>query len=613
MVAKAQSPRKRDWHFSMSVALGLGLGFFVLTAVAGVLGVGLIVGYQNTSDLLNEKAALIISSQREQTSRFLQAAQNQVAFIASQGAKGEVNPGRSTEFVSLLHGALSATPQIIRIQYVDNQDQLTGVERLEDESAPIFQQVGEDDALKQLVSEARTNLKPHWGRLLWSQEYDQAVLNFQQPVIRSGAVLGILSVWISTHQLSEFLSNLQSELGANAFILHGQEQVLAHPLMSFGYPGLNRVTPLPKQDTFSDPVVSAMWSATQGVTILGRLLSRQRAQTVVYGDLEYIVFLTEMTGYSDRPLLIATYFESHDLAAEVARLKWAIIFCLLMSVISSMAAAYIGRQIAQPVRRLAQGAKKVHSLDLANVDRIPRSFFSELDDAARSFNFMLDGLRWFERYVPKGLVKRLMKQNPEGNIRSSYREVAVMFTDIVGFTSISENLTAPATADFLNNHFTMIAGCVEAEGGTVDKFIGDSVMAVWGIPERQADLADRACRCALDISRNVDKLNRHHQSKVVRNQPLRLRIGVHLGRVVVGNIGSSDRVDYTVIGDPVNVAQRLEEAGKTLGDTDSNVNILISGSVKGSLVKSLDLDHLGPKTLRGREEQVEVYALKVPT
>ena len=281
-----------------------------------------------------------------------------------------------------------------------------------------------------------------------------------------------------------------------------------------------------------------------------------------------------------------------------------------MSVISSCAAAYIGRQIAQPVRRLAQGAKKVHSLDLASVDRIPRSFFRELDDAAQSFNFMLDGLKWFERYVPKGLVKRLMRQNPEGDIKSSYREVVVMFTDIVGFTTLSEKLTAPATANFLNDHFSMIAGCVEAEGGTVDKFIGDSVMAVWGVPEPQADFADRACRCALEISRNVDELNRHRQSRVVGAQPLRLRIGIHLGRVVVGNIGSSDRVNYTVIGDPVNVAQRLEEAGKTLGDTGRNVNILISGSVRGSLVKSVDLEHLGPKTLRGREEQVEVYVLR---
>ncbi len=610
MPGKKTNKAKRDWHFSMSVALGLGLGFFVLTVIAGVLGVGLVVGYQNTADLLNQKAELIINSEREQISRYLQAAKDQVAFIANQSAKGNIDPGRSVEFVSLLHGALSATPQIIRIQFIDMENRLTGVERQEDETVPIFQRVGDDRALERLVSDARAKRKPHWGRLMWRQEYNQAVLNFQQPVIRSGELLGILSVWVSSLQLSEFLSQLQSELGPNAFILHGRDQVLAHPLMAFGYPDLNLTNPLPRQDKFSDPVVSGMWSQTETETFLGRLLSRQQARTVVYGDQEYIIFYKALTGYSDKPLLVATYFEAQDLAAEVTRLKWAIIFCLLMSVIASIAAAFIGRQIARPVRRLTEAAKKVQSLDLASVDRIPRSFFLELDDAAQSFNVMLDGLKWFERYVPKGLVKRLMKQNPEGNIKSSYQEVTVMFTDIIGFTSLSENLTAPATVDFLNDHFTMIAGCVEAEGGTVDNYIGDSVMAVWGVPKHLKDSADRVCRCAMEISKNIDELNRNSQSHRAGSQPLRLRIGINMGRVMVGNIGSSDRLNYTVIGDPVNVAQRLMEAGKTLGGTNENVNILVSDTVRSRLVKSYDLENLGPQTLRGREKPVQVYVLR---
>jgi class 3 adenylate cyclase len=185
-----------------------------------------------------------------------------------------------------------------------------------------------------------------------------------------------------------------------------------------------------------------------------------------------------------------------------------------------------------------------------------------------------------------------------------------MFTDIVGFTTLSENMTAPAVAEFLNDHFAMIARCVDAEEGTVDKFIGDSTMAVWGAPERQADFADRACRCALAISRAVHKYNVDRQSSQYEAPRVWLRIGLHVGRVVVGNIGSTDHVNYTVVGDAVNVAQRLEEAAKTFGDTDREVNILISGSVRSSLVESFDMVHVGPRVLRGREEQVEIYMLK---
>jgi adenylate cyclase len=608
--AKPKTVSATDWHASMSVALGLGLGFFVLTAVAGVLGVGLVVGYQNTVDLLRQKAELIISSQREQTQHFLQAAENQVDFISEQITKKEVEPGHSSEFISLLLGAVAATPQIIRIQFIDDKGRLTGVERQLDESIPIFQTVGQDEDLRRLVSEATQSLQSYWGSLLWRPEYEQAVLNYQRPVIRSGQLLGIMSAWISINQLSEFLSNLESELGVNAFILHGRDQVLAHPLMAFGYTGLNRLTPLPPQSSYSDPIVSAMWNEHEDRSIVNWFLSGPGVRHVSYGDLQYVILFDELLGYSDKPWLIATYFESHDIAAEAGRLRWAIIFCFLMSIISASIAAYIGRQIAQPVRRLAEGSKKIHSLDLSTVEQIPRSFFRELDDAARSFNVMLDGLRWFERYVPKGLVQRLIKLNPNGEIESSYREVAILFTDIVSFTSLSENLTAPAAAAFLNGHFAMVANCVEAEGGTVDKFIGDSVMAIWGAPERLEDLADRACRCALAIACAVHKYNSDRQTSQAGAPKVRLRIGVHVGRVVVGNIGSTGRVNYTVVGDAVNVAQRLEEAGKTIGDTDSQVNILISGSVKSSLAKPFELVHVGPHTLRGREEQVEIYMLR---
>ena len=595
----------------MSVALGLGLGFFVLTAMAGVLGVGLVVGYQNTVDLLRQKAELIINSQREQVFQFVESAENQIDFISRQIADNQVEPGQSDEFLNLLLGALSATPQIIRIQFIGNDGRLTGVERQIDESIPIFQRIGEDDDLRRLVDTTRSRLEPHWGGLLWRQEYEQAVLNYQQPVVRAGQMLGVMSAWISSQQLSEFLSTLDTELGANAFILHGQDQVLAHPLMAFGYPGLTRSRPLPPLTTYNDPVVSAMWREREQRNLVELFISGEGVRHVSLAEQNYVVLFDEISGFSERPWLIATYFESLDLTAEAGRLRIAIVFSLVLSVAAAGTAGFIGHRIAQPARRLAAGSRKVHSLDLASVERIPRSFFRELDDAAQSFNVMLDGLRWFERYVPKGLVRRLMQINPDVEVESSFREVAIMFTDIVGYTALSENLTAPAAASFLNDHFGIIAGHVEAEGGTVDKFIGDSVMAIWGAPERQVDIADRACRCALAIAKSMREENARRRD--AGDPPVQLRIGIHVGRVVVGNIGSAGRVNYTVVGDAANVAQRLEEAGKAFGETTGETNILISGATRGSLSQPFDVVHVGPQTLRGREEQVEIYVLTGPS
>ncbi len=611
MAETARSAAARGWHASMSVALGLGLGFFVLTAMASVLGVGLVVGYQNTVDLLRQKAELIINSQREQVFQFVATAENQIDFITRQIADNQVEPGQSDEFLNLLLGALSATPQIIRIQFIANDGRLTGVERQLDDSVPIFQRVGEDDDLRRLVDTTRRRLEPHWGGLLWRQEYGQAVLNYQQPVVRAGQMLGVMSAWISSTQLSEFLANLDTELGANAFILHGQDQVLAHPLMAFGYDGLTRARPLPPQTNYNDPVVSAMWRPREERAFVDWFISGDGVRHVALGEQNYVVLFDEITGYSERPWLIATYFESLDLAAEAGRLRLAIVFSIVLSIAAAATAGLIGHRIAQPARRLAAGSRKVHSLDLASVERIPRSFFRELDDAAQSFNLMLDGLCWFEKYVPKGLVRRLMRLNPDVEIESSFREVAILFTDIVGYTALSENMTAPAAAAFLNDHFSIIADHVEAEGGTVDKFIGDSVMAIWGAPEPQLDLGDRACRCALAIARAVREDNARR--KQAGTPTVQVRIGVHVGRVVVGNIGSTGRVNYTVVGDAANVAQRLEEAGKSFGQTGDETNILISGATRGSLSAPFDLHHVGPQTLRGREEQVEIYVLTGPS
>ncbi|WP_170760055.1 adenylate/guanylate cyclase domain-containing protein [Ruegeria lacuscaerulensis] len=608
---KSKQTSDSDWHASMSVALALGLGFFVLTSVAGVLGVGLVVGYRNTSELLTQKAQLIIGAQRHQVERYLNAASAQIDFIASRITSSEVDADGSEEFVSLLLGAVSATPQILRIQFIDRNHVLTGVERVHDETLPIFLRIGDDVDLLHLVKGTIESGESRWGDILWREEYGQAVLNYQKPVVRQGRIVGVLSAWVSVVKLSEFLADQEMEFGANVFMLYGRNAVLAHPLMAFGYAGLNRSAPLPQQDRFSDPIVSAMWQPNDRFSVAKYFLTGANTRFVGYAEWEYVIFFDELSDYGALPLTVATYFEAHDIIAEAARLKWAIVFCLVMAGISAGTAALIGQKIAKPVRRLSDSAKRVHDLDVSNIAEIEGSFFRELDEAARSYNFMLDGLRWFELYVPKRLVRQLMRQHTGKKIDSSHRDVVIMFTDIVEFTALSEHLTAPQTAMFLNEHFAGLADCIQRNGGTIDKFIGDSVMAIWGALEHQDDAADLACNAALEIARWIEEYNQHRRARAELTHTVRLRIGIHIGRVVVGNIGSEGRLSYTVVGDSVNVAQRLEEAGRVLGNIHSEVNILTSSTVRSALVKPLEFERIGAHKLRGREELVEIYSLKL--
>jgi adenylate cyclase len=223
---------------------------------------------------------------------------------------------------------------------------------------------------------------------------------------------------------------------------------------------------------------------------------------------------------------------------------------------------------------------------------------------------MLRSLLWFEIYVPKRLVHRLMARGSAGGIRSVEREVTVMFTDIAGFTSLAEHLSAADAAALLNEHFAMVTSCIEAEGGTVDKFIGDAVMAFWNAPDDQPDHADRACRAALAIRAAIIASNdaAARQGRV----PIRLRVGVHSGPAVVGNIGPANRVNYTAIGDVVNTAQRLEALSKELPGMHPETAILVSATTIVRLGAPGGARLVGRFHVKGREAEIEVFTLDDP-
>ena len=175
---------------------------------------------------------------------------------------------------------------------------------------------------------------------------------------------------------------------------------------------------------------------------------------------------------------------------------------------------------------------------------------------------------------------------------------AIVFTDIVGFTAMSENKTPTEIAEMLNRHFEVLYQCIEAEGGTLDKYIGDAAMAFWGAPEEQPDHAARACRAALAARKAF--------AEVEPDQ--RIKIAIHTGPLIVGNIGAVSRMNYTVIGDTVNTCSRIE---KLAGDLDRGepTIILISDATAAQLDEEFELESAGDFQVKGREKAVTVYRL----
>lgn len=215
--------------------------------------------------------------------------------------------------------------------------------------------------------------------------------------------------------------------------------------------------------------------------------------------------------------------------------------------------------------------------------------------------------RWLTVYTPRPVSRHLLQGREFATARPQRREVTVMMTDIAGFTALAERTTPEALTEFVNRHFTLLTRCVEAEGGTVAQFIGDSMMAFWGAPVPQPDHAARACRTALAIAEALACDQERHA--VPGGPQVRLRIGVNTGEVTAGNVGAPGRCHYGIVGDAVNTTQRIEQLAKQICPDGPPVAILVSAVTRAHAGDAFDFVDAGSHAVRGREGAVRIYRL----
>jgi class 3 adenylate cyclase len=257
-----------------------------------------------------------------------------------------------------------------------------------------------------------------------------------------------------------------------------------------------------------------------------------------------------------------------------------------------------------PIRRLHSGVERMAGGDLAT--RVPPTSRDEVGELTRAFNKMGESLsqkeriqRAFGRYASDYVLTTLL-ESPEGSeLAGVEREVTIVFADIRSFTRLSEGMKAHDVVGLLNEVFQLASDHLLARGGTIDKFIGDSVMAYFGAPVPNPDHAVHAVSAAADIVRAIAERNQQLGGDSHR---VEIGIGIHTGTVVVGTIGSDRRTDFTAVGDAVNVAHRLEKLARP-GE------ILVSEAVQRRARGTVKLRFEGERQLSGRVEPVHVYSI----
>ena len=205
------------------------------------------------------------------------------------------------------------------------------------------------------------------------------------------------------------------------------------------------------------------------------------------------------------------------------------------------------------------------------------------------------------RYLPKPLVEQIVERRRELSLGGDRRDITVLFADVVGFTPLTERQSAETVVTMLNELFTILTEIVFRHGGMVDKFIGDSVMAIWNAPDAQADHATRAVSAAEDMLRWLEAGNESWRERF--GFTVELAIGINSGEAVVGNFGSETRMEFTAIGDTVNVAARLESIARPN-------QILVTRAVRDAVADPARFGELGKRPLAGRAEPVDLFEVR---
>ncbi len=284
-----------------------------------------------------------------------------------------------------------------------------------------------------------------------------------------------------------------------------------------------------------------------------------------------------------------------------------LVVALLGLAISAALGIWIARGVSKPVLQLAAGAREIAAGDYQY--RVEVKSEDEIGSLAASFNHMSEGLA--ERDRVRDLLGKVVSPEVAAELLRNgvalggeEREVTVLFSDLRSFTSLSEELSPQEMLGILNHYFSRMSAIVEKHGGVVDKYVGDALMALFGAPLAKPDDADRALQTALEMTEALDELNRQWHERGL--PAIGVGIGINTDIVVAGNMGSETRLNYTVIGDGVNLASRLEGLTKT---PEYATRIIISAATLAKAREQYRTRRLGEVAVKGKQKPTEIFAL----
>ena len=478
--------------------------------------------------------------------------------------------------------ALQANPEFSWVSYGNERGDFTGAYRLDGGALRVNLSAQHDDHNEVTESDVapdgawnarpaeRNNYDPRrrpWYGIargattrVWTEPY--VFFHSDTPGITAtlprrganGALEGVFTIDFDLRSLSEFVATLQPSAHGQVFVFTHGGTLLAHPTAQIVNRG-GAEPDLVRMDHVGDPVARTYYAEVQA-----RGRGANSGQFVfAHGGQRYLASFTRFQVDTGVDWVIGAIAPEEDFMGDVHRNNVISLLISLGALFAALAvAAILAQRISVPLVKLAGEMEEVGEFKL--VDRpSPPTLLREMALMNRALSNMKNGLRSFASYVPRDLVRLVLESGEPAVLGGRVRNVTIYFSDLAGFTTIAETMKPDELVAFLGGYLDAMTRTISTHHGTVDKFIGDGIMAFWGAPGENPDHAAMACEAALACEERLAQLKREGGPELQR---LNARIGLATGEVLVGNIGTPERMNYTVMGDVANLAARLEGLNK---------------------------------------------------
>ncbi|SFT93574.1 Adenylate cyclase, class 3 [Pseudovibrio denitrificans] len=587
---------KKRWRLSISAVFSIGAAMLLALIGGSMLLYVSDATNKQTTAIMRETGALIVERGLEVVEDFFRN-EERMGLLAAEVLSDPLIYDAPMALREQLISILSRQTNIKRISYTFPTGRRITVQ-LDHANQPVREKMVIPPSEQDMEVGHHRWAPPYYDESL-GETFMQFAIYIRNPIDNT---ISKLTLDYPTALLGQLMARIKWRASQVPFILYGRDQVLASSEEAFFEFKPSVAKPIPLISDLSNTPLSDIWGHNAQRRSLNTTYEAH-IDTTVHGT--YLYLYDDLRNGNRFPIIIGSYVLASEFSVPFNNLHKIFVAATAFLAVGVLVMFLIGRKLANPFIALGVQANAIRKLHMEGLCALPRSRLKEIDQANQAFNSAGVALSAFSRYVPKDLVRVLLEREFEGLNSTELREMTILFSDIAGFTGVASKLTAEETTALLNTHFQELADCISQTHGTIDKYIGDGCMAFWGAPETMENHAEAAIEAVHLIAERLAVELENEEGAIEKP---RLRIGVHTGTVVVGNIGAIERMNYTVVGDAVNVAARLQELGKQV-DPEARVIALASSATVEHLTDKSHTVHLGDYQLRGREAAVDVYRI----